>query len=190
MRAFLGIQLPEAVRASLQLLQRQLASSGADVKWVEPQDLHITVKFLEEISDTQREAIDMLLRRLCEPQAPYSIRLGALGAFPSLTDPRVIWVGLTEGAERVKQLVENLEREGTAIPREVREYTPHITLGRVRSSRHCQALIAQLQTIAWQAPASWRAETVTFYQSQLSSAGPRYTVLADVPFGEARRVLE
>lgn len=190
MRAFLGIQLPEAVRASLQLLQRRLAASGADVKWVEPKNLHITVKFLEEISDTQREAIDTLLRRLCEHQAPYSIGLGALGAFPSLTDPRVIWVGLMEGAEHVKRLVESLEREEAAIPREVREYTPHITLGRVRSPRRRRQLLDALRTITWQPPASWRAEAVTFYQSQLSSTGPRYIVLADVPFGEARRVLE
>lgn len=185
MRAFIGIALPDAVREALAVLQRELAQSGADVKWVERDNLHVTLKFLGEISAPQRGAIEALLLRVASEEGPFALSLAGVGAFPSMTAPRVLWVGAAEGRERVVRLAEAIEREGAAIPlpREDRPYAAHVTFGRVRSGRHLGELAQRLQQCAWQPQGPWRVTSVTLYQSILGSAGPRYTVLADVSLG-------
>ncbi len=182
MRAFLGIALSNEVRAFLERVQEQLAASRADVKWVEPAHLHVTLKFLGEISETQRQMLEALLDRVAAGQAPFMAGLGDLGAFPSFDAPRVIWTGLTEGREQVIHIAERIEQDGSAIPlrREERPYTPHITLGRVRSSRWLQALSQCLRASLGTTPSPWRVNAVTLYQSTLDASGPTYTVLADV----------
>src|SRR3989338_8018709 len=106
MRAFIGIALPDAVRSSLAGLQRQLSESGADVKWVEPANLHVTLKFLDEITDDQRRVVEALLGRVAAQETPFTLRLVDVGAFPSMKAPRVIWVGITEGRDRVVRLAQ------------------------------------------------------------------------------------
>lgn len=191
MRAFLGLALPDAVRASLDALQRELAASQADVKWVSHEHLHVTLKFLDEISEAQRQAVEALLARVARREEPFSLSLKGLGAFPSVAAPRVIWVGLAQGSEVVARIAAAIEQEGAAIPlrREERPLSPHLTLGRVRSSQNRQALAQRLRETAWKPPSPWRVSTVTLYQSVLSPAGARYTVIADIPLGSPERTL-
>ncbi|MBI3021456.1 MAG: RNA 2',3'-cyclic phosphodiesterase [Candidatus Omnitrophica bacterium] len=189
MRAFIGIPLPPDVRSSLSRLQRELAASGADVKWVRPAQVHVTLKFLGEISEGERHAIEALVARVAASETPFAIRLNAFGAFPSLTAPRVVWVGVGEGGEAVARLTEAIEREGVAIPlrKEERAFSPHITLGRVRSPRGRQALVAALRDARWDPPPPpWRVSSVTLYQSVLRPEGPQHTVLAEFPLLERR----
>ena len=185
MRAFVAVDLPAHVRSALAELQQDLARSNADVKWVEPPNLHVTLKFLDEITDDERRTIEAMLRRIAEQEEPFTLGVREPGAFPSASAPRVLWVGLAEGRERVQRMAEAIEREGAAIPlpREARPFAAHVTLGRMRSPRHRQALAQRLRDTAWRAPDPWRVTTLTLYQSVLGSGGPRYTVLADVPLG-------
>ena len=88
MRAFIGVSLPETVRASLAGLQRQLGESGADVKWVEPENLHVTLKFLDEITDEQRGHVEALLKQIAEGEESFMLGLKPVGAFPSVHAPR------------------------------------------------------------------------------------------------------
>lgn len=183
MRAFIGLPLPEDVRGALARLQRELADSGADVKWVVPDSLHITLKFLDEISGAQRQAIEELLTRIVRGEPPWMVRLDRVGAFPSMQAPRVIWVGLVEGQETLRRLAETIERDGAAIPlrKEARPFSAHLTLGRVRSSRRLQALAQRLRETPWQGPPPWRVTSIVLYQSVLTPAGPTYSVLAEIP---------
>ena len=186
MRAFVGISLPGHVRDALEQLQQALQAAQADVKWVEPSNLHVTLKFLDEITEEQRQAVEAMLARVAAYEPAFQLGIEGVGAFPSPTAPRVIWVGLVTGKEVVARIVEAIEREGANIPlrKEERSFSPHLTLGRVRSSRHQQRLVQQLREVTWQAPSAWQVSSLTLYQSELSSAGPRYTVLADLPFGK------
>jgi 2'-5' RNA ligase len=184
MRAFLGLSLPEEIRESLHRLQRDLAASQADVKWVEAGNLHVTLKFLDEITEEQRRDVEALLTRLAGKESAFTLGVEEVGAFPSMRAPRVVWVGLSEGRDTVARMVQRIEEEGRAIGlrREARPFAAHLTLGRVRSSGHRQELTRQLQHITWKPPASWLVTSVTLYQSVLSSSGPTYHVLAEVPF--------
>jgi len=180
-RAFAAIGLPEEAQSSLAHLQGELARAGADVKWVEPQHLHLTLKFLGELSAEERQAVETAMARVAARHPAFTAALGAVGAFPSVGSPRVVWVGLAEGAEQAASLAAALEREGTAIPlrREERAFSPHLTLGRVRSPRNRGALSERLRSVAWHAPAPWHVSSLRLYESVLSPAGPRYTVLLD-----------
>ncbi len=189
MRAFIGIALPDPVRDSLQQLQRALALSHADLKWVEPTNLHVTLKFLDEITDGQRVAVEAMLRDMASRSTPFTLSLEQLGAFPSVAAPRVLWVGLGEGTERVRVLVQEIEVLSIALSlrkKEERPFAAHLTLGRVRSPQHREALTRQMRAIQWQAPLPWPVDAITLYQSVLGAGGPRYAVLADIPLGSAR----
>lgn len=185
MRAFIALPLPPDVQRALEGLHRQLAGSQADVKWVEREQLHVTLKFLGEITEAQRQAVEAMVRRVAEATPPFTATLDHLGAFPSVEAPRIIWVGLSEGAGETTRLAELIEQAGVAIPlaREERPFSAHVTLGRVRSPRRRAALVQALRDTVWQPPAAWRAASVRLYQSVLHAGGPQYTVLAEVPLG-------
>src|SRR3989338_5448798 len=155
MRAFIGISLPDAVRSSLASLQRQLSESGADVKWVEPANLHVTLKFLDEITDEQRRRVEELLTRVAGGEGAFTLGLKQVGAFPSTSSPRVLWVGLEEGRDAAMRIAQAIEQEGQAISlrREERPFAAHVTLGRVRSPRRRNVLAQQLQQVRWEPPA-------------------------------------
>jgi 2'-5' RNA ligase len=184
-RAFLGIAIPPEGRGALARLEEALGRSGADVKWVAPAHLHVTLKFLDEIAEEQRHGVETMVGEVAGRFAPFTLRLDRVGAFPSLGAPRVIWVGLGGGTESVGRLAEAIERGGAAmgLRQEARPFSAHVTIGRVRSPRRREALVQRLQETPWDAPPPWRVTSVTFYQSVLSPAGPTYTVLAEIPLG-------
>ena len=185
MRLFIAVPLPDQVRAALGQLQERLAEAQADVKWVEPANLHLTLKFLGDMPEGQVPAIIEALATAARSAARVELGLGALGAFPSMASPRVVWVGLHEGAQPLAALAQQLELLGRTFgwPHAERPFSPHLTLGRVRSPRGRAQLVHALREAAWRPPSPWPATAVTLYQSVLSSSGPRYTALADAPLG-------
>lgn len=183
MRAFIGIALPSSVRNSLAALQQELARSGADVKWVQSEQLHVTLTFLGEITEAQRQAIEAMLKDVCAREQSFMLGLEGVGAFPTVAAPRVIWAGISEGREAVVRIAQAIQQQGARIPlsKGERPFAAHVTIGRVRSPRQRRELTQQLRTVGLEAMAPWRVETVTLYQSVLSSSGPTYSVLAEVP---------
>lgn len=190
MRAFLAIALPDEVRSALGGLKDQLAASGADVKWVDTEQLHLTLKFLGDITEPQRVLIASCMAEIGGRCAPYSMTLHAVGAFPSMTSPRVVWVDIREGRAQMERLAQLVEHGAATLgwARDTRPFAAHITLGRVRSSRRRQMLSVRLRQPIWQPPGMWRVESLRLYQSVLGAAGPRYTVLEEFPLcGEISR---
>lgn len=186
MRAFLAVELPEDIRRALAQLQRRLAESRADVKWTEEANLHITMRFLGEISQEQREAVEQLVTRLALRHHGQPVSLSELGAFPSASAPRVIWVGVGEGSAWLRELASQIE-EGLGdlgFAKEDRAWTAHVTLGRVRSPKRRADLAAQLRQTTWQPPQAFRVAHLTLFQSTLAGSGPIYSALARAPFGE------
>lgn len=184
MRAFLALELPVEVRTALADLQRELAQAQADVKWVELPNLHVTLRFLGEITEAQRLQVQNLLTQVAGRFQPIQVRVDTIGAFPSLSAPRVVWVGIEQGREPLEQLAEQVEAGLAAqgFPRADHPFQAHVTLGRARSPRHRARLVACLQQTGWKAPPPCVVSGLTFFQSTLTSSGPRYTALATIPF--------
>ena len=187
MRAFIAVPVPDEARAALAVLQQELAASRADVKWVEPSQLHLTLKFLGEISEAQRDALKTALAQIGQEEPAFAMRLEAVGAFPTVAAPRVVWVGVEEGREPLARIAARLNEEGArlGITPEARAFSAHLTLGRVRSPTRRAALVERLRAVYWEPSAPWRVTTLRLYQSVLSSSGPAYTVLSEVPLGDS-----
>jgi 2'-5' RNA ligase len=164
-------------------LLKRLRQTNAAVKWVEPENLHLTLKFLGEVPEEQIEAIVEALRAIAQATAPFPFTVKGVGGFPDLRRPRVLWVGVepTPPLMRLQQIVEQaMERLG--FPPEERAYHPHITLGRVKAMAGLEKVRAVLSEYASVTFGSVPAKHLTLFRSDLSREGPTYTPIALLPF--------
>lgn len=184
MRTFIAIELPPEIKNSLAELQDQLRSSGADVKWVKPDNIHLTLKFLGEIDQSRLDKISKILEDISREKKSFPLRLASVGAFPKINYPRVIWVGIDAGDSETKEIAKELEAEiaKVGIPKEDRPFSSHITIGRVRSSLNRQNLVQSLMNLenkSGQEILEFRVEKLTLFKSTLTPKGPRYEVLKE-----------
>lgn len=151
-RAFIAVELNAVVREAVERVMRDLrAAAGGDcVRWVRPEGIHLTLKFLGDIDVDSVPAISGALDRCATPSQPFSLMLEGVGAFPNLRRPRVIWVGLGGALEPLMELHRSVERELETLgfARERRAFTPHLTLGRVRDGASQQQLRALSEAVA------------------------------------------
>jgi 2'-5' RNA ligase len=180
-RTFIAVDPGKIIRDRLVLLQKKLAASGAEVKWVEPANLHFTLLFLGEVDE--RDVLDVC-KAVSEVTAhlpAFTMSVEGTGCFPNLRRPRVLWVGLKQGAREMIALHDALEKPLLKLGcyrREVREYTPHITLGRIKTDMpvtHLAASLTKHQT--WSAGEATVNE-VHVMSSELKPSGPVYAVLS------------
>lgn len=179
-RTFLAIGLNEAVRDQLVMLQERLAETVGDVKWVEPKNLHLTLLFLGEVQDRDLPALCRAAQKAVAELPAFALNIEGAGCFPNTRRPRVLWVGAGAGTQQVVAVHDALEAallELGCYRREERQYTPHVTLGRLRGEQADDTLGATLQKLR-----SWKAgecpvREVLVMSSQLTSHGPTYTVM-------------
>ncbi len=176
-RLFVAVDLSDELRGRIVRFRDEVASSGADVKPVEDENLHITIRFLGEVRDELLGEVMDNLRTLSFSK--FNIHVKGVGAFPTLTSPRVIWVGVEEGAEELKSLHDEVERlVGRYGVSDEREFTPHITVARVRGrAGPLGRLINQWREydFGWQA-----VDSVVLKKSTLTPRGPIYENLLTV----------
>lgn len=186
LRTFIALDVGRSVRDHAVLLQRQLTKIHPDVNWVAPDNLHITLLFLGELSDTEIHTVCRSTARASKKRAPFPISIAEVGAFPNLRRPKILWVGVQEGAERVRELftdIETLLFEQGLYRKEERQYHPHMTLGRIRHEQAGQALAPELQKLGdWKAGDS-EITRVTIYASELRREGPEYSVIGHADLG-------
>ena len=197
LRLFVALDLPAEAKAALAATMGQLQSViPAGVRWVNPEGIHLTLKFL---GDTEAGWVTPLLAALRETAAagdstPFPLHLDGLGVFPNYREPRGIYAGvdgdmdsLTQAQWRVEQAITQL-----GFPREKRPFRPHLTLGRVRDGV-APAVRRQIgDTIARQAAAlspeyAWTAGEIHLIRSHLTPQGAIYTTLGQAPLGATER---
>ena len=184
MRTFIAIELPKEIKDSLLKVQDKLKTSGADVKWVSPKNIHLTLKFLGEIDDKKLGKITQILEEITQDKNPYLLRLSSIGAFPKINFPRVIWVGTDRGDTETKQIANALEENiaKIGIPKEDRPLSCHITLGRVKSSLNREGLVENLNNLA-NYPQKLNLEflvtKITLFKSTLTPKDPIYEALKE-----------
>jgi 2'-5' RNA ligase len=181
-RSFVAVDLEAPVVAALQTLQAELAAVKADVRWVRPAGLHVTLKFLGAVEASVLERVRAGLVEVARCQTPLFLRVRGLGAFPSLRRPRVLWVGL-DGAglvELAAQVDERLAPLGFA--REKRPFTPHVTLGRVNGLRGWPRVEEVFKAHLADDFGASAVGAMTVYRSTLRPDGAVYTALWTIPF--------
>jgi RNA 2',3'-cyclic 3'-phosphodiesterase len=182
-RSFIAIEIPEPIRQRLGDLQEKLRQASADVKWVRPEGIHLTLKFLGNISLPDVERLAQSLSSVIGTQESFDLRIVGLGGFPNDRNPRVIWVGLDRGAEKACSLQRVIEEETrkARFPSENRAFQPHLTLGRVRSSKGRDALAQMVAMHKSVEIGAFSAEAVYLFKSELKPSGAVYTKLETFP---------
>jgi 2'-5' RNA ligase len=180
-RTFIGVQVNQDVRTSATALQQSLAQSGANVNWVSADNLHVTLLFLGEVDDRELHAISRAMADAVAGEPRFSLRVSGVGAFPNLRRPKVVWAGIADGAAELVRLYGLLEHPLLALGayrREDRPYSPHLTLGRVKSETEGHALAPVLTKFTdWSGGRAMVTEVVLF-ASDMQREGPVYTILA------------
>lgn len=181
MRAFIAAELNEEIKERLRSLQDGLKEARADVKWVEPGNIHLTLKFLGEVEENKIPGITRALNELCPGIRPFNIALSGLGAFPGLRFPRVVWIGLKDGNEQLTALANLIENSLTALklPKEKRGFSAHCTLGRVRSGVNTGLLAKKISEIPCP---EFRQDikSISLFKSTLGRAGAVYEKLSEI----------
>ncbi len=185
LRTFIAVDVGKAIRTRLVDLQGKLARAGTEVKWVEAENLHVTLLFLGEVDERQVPRICGIAAEETAKHAPFLLAVQTVGCFPNVRRPRVLWVGIGEGMQELCAIHDALEGplQELGYRREERRYTPHITLGRVKSDRetaHLAEAIARLG--AWKGGEIELAE-IRVMSSRLTPKGPVYNVLSRPKLG-------
>jgi RNA 2',3'-cyclic 3'-phosphodiesterase len=186
-RAFIAIVLPEPIQQGLERLIQQLnAIRITGVRWIPPQNIHLTLKFLGETARSDLKTLEALLNHSVKNFTPFDITLSGVGAFPNPRRARIVWAGVQSPPE-LSQLQKNIESQTTVIgiPSEERPFSPHLTFGRVNKNitpPELAALAAALSKINPHEVGRFTVDHFTLYRSDLRSAGAVYTPLARFVF--------
>jgi RNA 2',3'-cyclic 3'-phosphodiesterase len=177
MRVFIAIDLPNHVRTQLKELQRVLRPAASAAKWVAPESIHITLKFLGEVAEKRIDQIDASLAGLA--WKPFTIAIHGVGFFPGARSPRIFWVGMD--APTMEGLTEELDArmERLGFEREKRAFQPHITLARAKTARLDTALVAASATFAERDFGSFTADRINLVQSTLKPSGAVYSTIKE-----------
>ena len=188
MRIFAAVDPDAAVRAAADRAARAAAGRLAEdapgrIRWVAPERLHVTLRFLGEVTDADADAVRAALRAPFEAGA-FTARASRLGCFPPSGAPRVVWLGVGEGRDGMAAVRAELDRRlaSAGCARETRPFRAHLTLGRLKGwpARSRRGVDRTLSDIEPETP-RWRVERVTLYESRRTSQGSRYHVLESTP---------
>ena len=186
-RAFIGIEIPLEVKDALCNMSSSLKKKVKDIRWIRAEGIHITLKFLGNISSANIKEIETVLDPLCSSGQAIDLNLNGVGVFPDLKHPRIVWVALGGETDKLTALQRGIDKSCAAVgfPEEKRAYTPHLTLGRVKSykgGRKLKNLEQLFSEITFSDMPHFRANFVHLYKSDLKPDGAVYTKLKSFPF--------
>jgi 2'-5' RNA ligase len=183
-RCFIAIELPDGVKRDLRELQAQLkAASLAPVKWVDPENIHLTLKFLGNVAAGRLDKIGQAMTEAVQGTSSFSLEVKELGVFPNPKRVQIVWVGVSGETEKLAILQQRIESglEKLGFPSENRRFTPHLTLARLRDRATPQEREKLGQTIAeteFASAQSFMVNSVKLMKSQLTPEGPIYSQLS------------
>ena len=179
-RTFIAVDLDKAVRKRTIGLQETLMKTGTEVKWVEPENLHVSLLFLGEVEDREVVNVCRAVEEVAQKHPSFPMSVETAGCFPNPRRPRVLWVGIGEGAKSLCAIHDALEIPllDLGYRREERKYSPHITLGRVKSDRPTEKLASALAQQAGWKSGEIQVRELLVMGSKLTPGGPEYTVLS------------
>ena len=185
MRTFVAVELDEDVRRALGRAQDALNRCVDGVRWVRPESLHLTLKFLGEVADADLPLLCEAIREAAEASAPFVLHCEGLGAFPSARRPRIVWAGARAEPPELSGLHERLD-EALAelnVPRETKGFRAHLTIGRIRRPKPMQGIEERFRRLGEAPFGETAVDEIVFMQSELTREGPIYTPVARFALG-------
>lgn len=187
-RSFISLELPETLKAHLGKIQTSVKSNEFTfVKWVVPESIHLTLKFLGNVQIQKVEQIIQALTNVAACVAPFKLETAELGVFPDLDRPSVFWVGLGGEIKSLIVLQKNIDDalEPLGFQKEKRAFTPHLTLARLReaaSMMNKRDFSEAIKRIQFDVRYKWEIRSVCLIRSQLSPQGAIYSKIAEMGF--------
>lgn len=184
LRCFIAVELPDKIRRAIVERIDVLKESGADVKWVSVENIHITLQFLGETEEALIPMIKEALNKIVASYTPFYIKIAHVGCFPDGKRPRIIWVGV-ENAQILNNLHADITSEMVRFGyrKEERDFTPHITVGRVKSQRNMGEMLRRVTEMKATCFSDFEVCYLTLMKSALKPSGAVYYSLAEIPFG-------
>jgi 2'-5' RNA ligase len=180
LRTFIAVPLPPEITQAAARLARELGEAAEGIKWVEPQCMHLTLKFLGNITDTDTYEVCQAVMKAVAAIEAFDFRCVGAGAFPSIQRPRTIWIGGSEGSEQIVALARKIDNAlfELGYRREPKRFTPHLTIGRVKTPGRALEAVSRLlaQRAEFDAGTAYVDEVVV-YSSDLTPTGPIHTPL-------------
>jgi 2'-5' RNA ligase len=185
-RSFIAVELASSVTGRAKALVEKLKTPGVDVNWVAQGQMHLTLKFLGNVSDGDIPDICRVLGEAAAEVDPFEIICRGLGGFPSSAEARTLWIGIEQGNDELRALQATIDaalHKKLGFSKEQRGFTPHLTIGRVKGGTEegMAALAAKLAEHAHYDADLSVVEEVVLFASFLGRSGPRYEALAHCP---------
>lgn len=179
-RSFIAFDIGnETVLKRIMDMQTVIAKAGADVKFVEPKNIHITIRFLGNIKQSMVERIYEAMQKI--QFTPFNVKIHGIGAFPNLRYPRVLWAGITEGASQLQSIFNQLEPllRNLGFKPDPKGFSPHLTIARVKSGRNKAELAKIVGENVDYDFGIVRAGCLRLKRSNLTPKGPIYSTLKE-----------
>ena len=185
-RSFVAIELSPDIRSQIEKIQNELKGSSADVRWVRSRGIHLTLKFLGGIPEEKISEISGVLTRCAAETERFNLIIHSLGAFPNATNPKVIWIGVEDESGRLLKAQQSVEKSLAAIgfKEEKRAFTPHLTLGRLKSPRGKREVSRQIEASGECSCGTLTVTEICLFKSDLKPSGAVYTKLKTFPLRE------
>jgi 2'-5' RNA ligase len=181
-RTFIAFNLPKNIISSISEIQNRFKSYAFKARWVNPENMHLTLKFLGDINYTDIENVSKTIINAVNNHTPVTLAVKGSGVFPGIKRPRVIWVGLTGDIEKLtsiqNDIEENLEKLG--FPREKRPFRGHLTLGRIKGKINPKKLLDAMEKCEKFESELFIADKIFLFKSDLKSTGSVYTELKSI----------
>lgn len=186
-RTFISVHFSHEVISNLDRISRELKtslSSQSKVKWIRPENIHLTLQFLGDVGSGEIEELSFCLSGAFRDMVAFEVVLSGVGCFPSILKPRVFWVGIQSGKEALKNLYSRVVQITTPLgfTPEDRAFEPHVTLGRVKIFREPKKLLAFFDRNANTHAGSCQIDAIHLMASKLTPTGAVYTILDSFRF--------
>jgi RNA 2',3'-cyclic 3'-phosphodiesterase len=179
MRAFLAVDLDNQLHNKVCEVQDSLKKSNAMVKFVEEENLHFTCKFFGEISENRKEKISATINNTLTDYVPFEIDIKGVGVFPRTGYIRVIWLGLQD-AHYFSDIIKNLDDKFSNLGfKKEKNYIPHLTIGRVKSAKNKDTLVASIKEMENVQIGSMKVDKLVLKKSDLTPKGPVYSTIEE-----------
>jgi len=182
LRTFIAIELPEKIVSAISKVQEGIRSYGFKIRWVRPENIHLTLKFLGNIKEDDTKKVGNTIFESVKGYKPISLKAKGIGVFPGIKKPRVIWTGISDQLNLLTELQKTLDEklEEIGFPKEKRPFRGHLTLGRAKAKIDPKRLSDALKEFAKFESESFSADRVILYKSELRPKGAVYTKLANL----------
>jgi 2'-5' RNA ligase len=182
-RTFFAVELSQKIAAGLRMIQGRLKERISGVRWVRPEGIHLTLKFLGEVDADRIDGIAGKAEEAVHAGGPFTIVIRGCGVFPNARNPRVIWIGIDDPSGELKKLQARVEEgmEELGFMREGRVFAPHLTLARLSSGRGKGAIAQALDAIKESNLGTMEVREICLFRSHLKPTGAEYTKLKVIP---------